>query len=70
MKYRVSIVLALLLSLFIASCASSDDDYDDRPVQPGDMIPSILNDAVTDAHPGFTLYVDSPEQRSVEPRRR
>ncbi len=58
MKFSVSIVLAVLLSLFVAGCASSDDD---DPIPPGANIPAILNDAVSDAHPGFTLYVDSPE---------
>ncbi len=57
MKYSVSIALSILLALFLVSCATSDDE---DKIPPGTNIPTILNDAVTDVHPGFVLYVDSP----------
>ncbi len=55
MRFSLLIVLALLLSVF--GCSSDDND---NPT-PGSQIPAILNEAVTEAHPGFSLYVDSPD---------
>ena len=61
MRFSLIIVLVALLSLF--GCSSSDDK--DNP-SPGSQIPDILNNAVTEAHPGFVLYVDSPEHGKWE----
>ncbi len=56
MRYSIIIILVLLLSVF--GCSSSDDKDNSTP---GSQIQNILNEAVTETHPGYSLYVDSPE---------
>ncbi len=58
MKQRAIFAIIAIGILYLAGCANSDDSYTSEP---GDKIETILLNAVSDAHPGFELYVDSPD---------